>query len=60
LADAAGENARQHRGDLSNILTPFNYPPFDELMAGRSTLSLAECIDQGKVLYVHFPIARAA
>jgi hypothetical protein len=43
---------------LSNILTPFNYPPFDELMAGRSTLSLAECIDQGKVLYVHFPIAR--
>lgn len=43
---------------LSNILTPFNYPPFDELMAGRSTLSLPECIDQGKVLYVHFPIAR--
>jgi type IV secretory pathway TraG/TraD family ATPase VirD4 len=42
---------------LSNILTPFNYPPFDELMAGRSTLSLADCIDQGKVLYVHFPIA---
>jgi hypothetical protein len=27
-------------------------------MAGRSTLSLAECIDQGKVLYVHFPIAK--
>ena len=25
---------------LSNLLTPFNYPPFDELMAGRSTLSL--------------------
>jgi type IV secretory pathway TraG/TraD family ATPase VirD4 len=43
---------------LSNILTPFNYPPFDELMSGRSTLSLAECIDQGKVLYVHFPIAK--
>lgn len=43
---------------LSNILTPFNYPPFDELMAGRSTLSLADCIDRGKVLYVHFPIAR--
>jgi hypothetical protein len=43
---------------LSNILTPFNYPPFDELMAGRSTLSLADCIDQGKVLYVHFPIAK--
>jgi hypothetical protein len=42
---------------LSNILTPFTYPPFDELMAGRSTLSLADCIDQGKVLYVHFPIA---
>jgi hypothetical protein len=42
---------------LSNILTPFNYPPFDELMANRSTLSLADCIDQGKVLYVHFPIA---
>jgi type IV secretory pathway TraG/TraD family ATPase VirD4 len=40
---------------LSNILTPFTYPPFDELMAGRSTLSLADCIDQGKVLYVHFP-----
>jgi Type IV secretory system Conjugative DNA transfer len=43
---------------LSNILTPFNYPPFDELMAGRSTLSLADCIDRGKVLYVHFPIAQ--
>jgi hypothetical protein len=26
-------------------------------MAGRSTLSLPDCIDQGKVLYVHFPIA---
>jgi type IV secretory pathway TraG/TraD family ATPase VirD4 len=43
---------------LSNLLTPFNYPPFDELMAGRSTLSLSDCIDRGKVLYVHFPIAR--
>jgi type IV secretory pathway TraG/TraD family ATPase VirD4 len=42
---------------LSNILTPFNYPPFDELIAGRSTLSLADCIDRGKVLYVHFPVA---
>jgi Type IV secretion-system coupling protein DNA-binding domain len=42
---------------LSNILSPFSYPPFDELMAGRSTLSLADCIDQGKVLYVHIPIA---
>jgi type IV secretory pathway TraG/TraD family ATPase VirD4 len=42
---------------LSNLLTPFNYPPFDELMAGRSTLSLADCIDRGKVLYVHFPVA---
>jgi Type IV secretion-system coupling protein DNA-binding domain len=43
---------------LSNLLTPFNYPPFDQLMAGRSTLSLSDCIDRGKVLYVHFPIAR--
>jgi type IV secretory pathway TraG/TraD family ATPase VirD4 len=43
---------------LSNLLTPFNYPPFDELMGGRSTLPLADCIDRGKVLYVHFPIAR--
>lgn len=43
---------------LSNVLNPFNYPPFDELMSGQSSLSLADCIDQGKVLYVHFPIAK--
>jgi hypothetical protein len=27
-------------------------PPFDELLAGRSTLSRADCIDQGKVLFI--------
>jgi type IV secretory pathway TraG/TraD family ATPase VirD4 len=43
---------------LSNLLTPFSYPPFDQLMAGRSTLTLTDCIDRGKVLYVHFPIAK--
>ena len=43
---------------LSNILTPFTYPPFDRIMSGRSTMQLSDCIDAGKVLYVNFPIAR--
>jgi type IV secretory pathway TraG/TraD family ATPase VirD4 len=46
------------RATLSNILSPFTYPPFDRVMAGKSTLQLSECIETGKVLYVHFPIAR--
>ena len=43
---------------LSTVLTPFNNPPFDELMGGRSSVTLGQAIHEGKVIYVHFPVAR--
>ena len=38
---------------------PFLVPPYDTLFAGRSTVSIGEAIDRGRILYVYLPLARA-
>ncbi|MEE4209535.1 MAG: type IV secretory system conjugative DNA transfer family protein [Parvularcula sp.] len=42
---------------VSNMLGPFLVEPFDTLFAGRSDATLAEVIDEGRILYVHMPVA---
>ena len=42
---------------ITAALAPFINPPFDKLMGSRSTLSVGDLIDSGKVLYVDFPVA---
>jgi type IV secretory pathway TraG/TraD family ATPase VirD4 len=45
------------RGSLVQLLDEFLVHPFREIFTGRSTVSVAEVIDQGKILYVHMPSA---
>ena len=42
---------------VSNMLGPFLVEPFDMLFAGRSDATIAEIVDDGRILYVHMPIA---
>jgi type IV secretory pathway TraG/TraD family ATPase VirD4 len=39
------------------MLDPFLMEPYRTLFSGRSTVTLGEMIDRGKLLYVHMPIA---
>lgn len=45
------------RGTITQLLDEFLVPPFREIFTGRSTISIADVIDQGKILYVHMPAA---
>ena len=45
------------RSFVSNMLGSFLSRPYDTLFAGRSTTTIADAIDQGKILYVNMPIA---
>lgn len=45
------------RSFVSNMLGSFLKPPYDTLFAGRSTVTLGEVLDQGRILYVNMPIA---
>lgn len=45
------------RSYLANMLDPFTIEPYDELFSGRSTTSVSEMLEQGKILYVYMPIA---
>jgi hypothetical protein len=51
---------RQKGGVISSVtqlLDDFGVEPFAAMMTGRSTISIADIIDQGKILYVDLPIA---
>jgi len=45
------------QGHLTNMLDPFLMEPYATVFSGRSTVRMAEVLDQGKVLYVHMPLA---
>ncbi|MEM9287032.1 MAG: type IV secretory system conjugative DNA transfer family protein [Sphingomonadales bacterium] len=42
---------------ISNMLGPFLQEPYDDLFIGKSTKTMAELLDEGKILYVYMPIA---
>lgn len=41
------------RGTLTQLLDEFLVPPFDQIFAGRSTISVPAVLDEGKLLYVY-------
>lgn len=47
------------RSFLSNMLGPFLSPPYDTLFAGRSTLTIRQAIEEGRIIYVDLPLAEA-
>ncbi|MEM9429167.1 MAG: type IV secretion system DNA-binding domain-containing protein [Pseudomonadota bacterium] len=47
------------RSFVSNMLGPFVSPPYDTLFAGRSTVSLSDAVEEGRIVYVHLPLAEA-
>jgi type IV secretory pathway TraG/TraD family ATPase VirD4 len=53
----AAETRSGVQGFLSNTLSPFLMPPYHRVFAGRSTVSMADIVDSGKVLYVYMPLA---
>ncbi|MEM9812581.1 MAG: hypothetical protein AAF913_07925, partial [Pseudomonadota bacterium] len=44
---------------VSNMLGPFVSPPHDTPFAGRSTVSLSDAVEEGRIVYVHLPLAEA-
>lgn len=42
---------------LSNMIDPFLMEPYRTIFGGRSNITVADAIDQGKIIYVHMPIA---
>lgn len=42
---------------LVNMIDPFLIAPYNEVFSGRSTVSVLDTIDAGKILYVYMPIA---
>ncbi len=54
LADETRTSIQSH---LTNMLDPFLMEPYCRVFAGKSTMGIGEMVDQGKVLYVHMPIA---
>ena len=58
-ATLAADTKSVVRSFLSNMLGPFLVPPYDTLFAGRSTVSIGDAIDQGQIMYVYLPLARA-
>lgn len=52
------ENTRSStRSFLGNMLSDFLIDPYDTFFSGRSSLTVAQMIDSGRILYVHTPIA---
>lgn len=42
---------------ISTMARPFLLKPYDELFGSRSTCSISDILDQGKILYVDMPVA---
>ena len=47
------------RSFMSNMMGPFLTAPYEELFSGKSTITLGDALDQGKIVYVHLPLASA-
>jgi hypothetical protein len=43
---------------INVMLGPFLDAPYTTLLAGRSTISLARVVDEGRILYIHMPTAQ--
>jgi type IV secretory pathway TraG/TraD family ATPase VirD4 len=55
--DYAPEMRTSIQALLTNMLDPFLREPYATAFSGRSTMSMADIVDNGKILYVHMPIA---
>jgi hypothetical protein len=44
-------------GSVTQLLDEFSIEPFRSMLTGRSSFSLAEVIDSGRILYIHLPLA---
>ena len=42
---------------VTQLVDDFSSEPFGEMMSGRSTMRVGDTIDDGKILYVHMPLA---
>ena len=45
------------RSAVTQLVDDFTSDPIAQIISGPSTISIAEIIDQGRLLYVHFPLA---
>src|SRR5262249_10135005 len=45
------------RSEVNHLADDFSTWPITEMISGRSTIRIADVIDQGKLLYVHLPLA---
>lgn len=61
LANEWGSIAPQTRTavqmQLSNMLDPFSLPDYRRIFSGPSTIRIADIVNDGKLLYVHMPLA---
>lgn len=45
-------------GTITQLLNDFRVDPFRDLFSGRSTITISEVIDSGKILYIAMPSAK--
>lgn len=46
------------RSTVNQLVDDFTAQPFAEMISGRSTIRIADLIDQGRILYVHLPLKK--
>lgn len=56
-ATMANETRSSIQAYITNMIDPFLMEPYATVFAGRSTMRIANMIDEGKILYVFMPIA---
>lgn len=56
-ADLADETRTSVQAHITNMIDPFLMEPYATMFSGRSACPIPEVVDQGKILYVHMPIA---
>lgn len=42
---------------INNMISPFLLPPYNQLFSGKSTVTMGDIVDSGKILYIDMPIA---
>ncbi|MCC6427136.1 MAG: type IV secretion system DNA-binding domain-containing protein [Phycisphaerales bacterium] len=55
--ELADQTKTSVQSTLTNMIDPFLMDPYRTLFSGKSSVTLGEMIDQGRLLYVHMPIA---
>lgn len=45
------------RSSVTQLIDDFTSEPISEMITGSSTISISDILDQGKLLYVHLPVA---